>query len=309
MNDRPVLLVGTALDPHIEAVSKGLEAKGFEALVVDTLDFPESPNITLGQRLDSISIDGRELGRPRAVYIRDVYTSPLSFLVDVADEMDADWRRTMVAFREKSQVLLPLLARWSHLGLPVYNPMSPDGRHTKAFQLALLEDAGLPVPETVWTNDPDVVRGFAQGRRIAYKPVGGGAATKELLAEDLTDERLDSLKAAPVTFQELLPGDNYRVYCLDGKVIACVRITSDALDYRQNEDVLEQTTLPEETLEQCIEAAAILGLRWTGIDLKRSASNEIKFLEANTSPMFLGFDARSGTGLLEALVNALAGHP
>ncbi len=309
MSDRPVLLVGATREPHIEAVSEGLQARGVDVFVVDTLTFPESPNISLGERLDSITIDGRELGRPRAVYIRDVYTHPLSFLVDASAEMEADWRRTLVAFREKSQVLLPMLARWSHAGLPVYNPMSADGRHTKAFQLALLQDAGLPVPETVWTNDPEVVRRFAKGRRIAYKPVGGGAATKELLPEDLTDERLDTLKGAPVTFQELLPGDSYRVYCLDGKIVACIRITSEALDYRQNEEVVEQASLPDEILGQCLKAAEVLGLRWTGIDLKRDGSGAVRFLEANTSPMFLGFDSRSGTGLLDALVNALAGHP
>ena len=37
-------------------------------------------------------------------------------------------------------------------------------------------------------------------------------------------ERLAALRAAPVTFQELLPGDNIRVYVLDGRVIAASAI-------------------------------------------------------------------------------------
>lgn len=308
MTNGPIVLVGSALDPHIARVAEGLQARGLEPLIVDTLNFPESPGIMLGERLDSITIDGLPIGHPAAAYIRDVYSSPLAFGVDVADEMTENWRRTLVAFSEKSQVLLPLLARWAEIGVPSYNPMSAGWKLSKAFQLALLQRAGLPVPDTIWTNDADQVRRFAKGRRIAYKPVGGGAATKELLDKDLTDERLQSLRGAPVTFQELLPGDNYRVYCLDGAIVAVFRIVAEALDYRQNEEVLEQATVPDEILEQCLRGAEVLGLRWTGIDLRGDEEGHLKFLEMNSSPMFLGFDATGGTDILGSLVAALASH-
>jgi len=51
------------------------------------------------------------------------------------------------------------------------------------------------VPETRWTNDPDEVRSFAAAARVAYKPVSGGAATRELGADDLAPSRLDLLSA------------------------------------------------------------------------------------------------------------------
>ena len=192
--------------------------------------------------------------------------------------------------------------------MPFYNPLGSDWKLSKPLQLALLEQAGLPVPATIWTNDPDSVRRFADGRRVAYKPVAGGAATKELGPEDLTDERLGALKGAPVTFQELLAGDNIRVYCLDGRIVATMRVTSESLDYRQNEEVIEQVELPAEILDQCLRAASVLGLRWTGIDLRSDAVGTYRFLELNSSPMFLGFDANAGTNILEALVAALASH-
>lgn len=308
MSGNPVLLVGSPRDPHIDLVAKGLKDRQVEVLIVDTLAFPESPAISLGERLDSISIDGRDAGRPAAVYLRDIYAQPLAVGVDVGDEMTQDWRRTLIAFREKAHVLFPLLGRWAELGVPFYNPMASNWRHAKAMQLSLLERAGLPVPETVWTNDPERVRAFARGRRVIYKPVAGGAATKELGPEDLTEDRLQSLRGAPVTFQELLEGDNVRVYCLDGKVIATLRVVSESLDYRQNEEVIEQTELPDEVLDQCLSAAEVLGLRWTGIDLRGDRAGSLKFLELNTSPMFLGFDANAGTGIFDALVEGLASH-
>jgi glutathione synthase/RimK-type ligase-like ATP-grasp enzyme len=138
--------------------------------------------------------------------------------------------------------------------------------------------------------------------------VAGGAATKELAPEDLTDERLAALAGAPVTFQELLEGDNYRVYCLDGDVVACLRIVSESLDFRQHEEVVEETALPDDVVQQCLRAADVVGMRWTGIDLRPDRNGVLRFLELNASPMFLGFDARAGTGIREALAGRLAAH-
>ncbi len=308
MTDRPVVLVGSPDDPHVDAVGTALRDRDVDVVVADTLSFPDDFRISLGERIESITIEDREVGRPAAVYVRDTYTHPLAYGVDATAEMDQDWRRTLVAFREKGQLLVPMLARWTELGVPMYNPASRDWRNSKGFQIAALGRAGLPVPRTLWTNDPAEVKRFADGQRIVYKPVAGGAATKELGPDDLTDRRLRALSGAPVTFQELLEGDNYRVYCLDGRVIACIRITSSAIDFRQNEDVVEETTLVPEVLEQCLRAAEVIGMRWTGMDLRSDASGTLRFLELNSSPMFLGFDARAGTKILETFADRLAEH-
>ena len=308
MSDRPVVLVGSPLDAHVDAIYQSLSERDVDVMVADTLSFPDDFRISLGHEIDSITVDDRAAGRPAAVYVRDTYVHPLSYGVDVSDEMDQDWRRTLVAFREKGQMLVPLLTRWTELGIPIYNPASRDWRNSKGFQIAALHQAGLPVPRTLWTNDPAAVKRFADGNRVVYKPVAGGAATRELGPEDLTDERLRALKGAPVTFQELLEGDNFRVYCLDGRVIAQIRVTSKEIDFRQNEEIVEETELPREVQEQCLKAAEVIGMRWTGMDLRADASGTLKFLELNSSPMFLGFDARAGTKIHETLVDRLAEH-
>lgn len=303
-----IVLLGSPHDPHITSVADGVRAAGVEAVVVDGLSFPEKTRVTLGHRSDSITIDGRLLEDVVAVYLRDVYVSPISYGVDAAAEMEQDWRRTMVAYREKAQMLLGLLSRWSQMEIAAYNPRSSEWLQAKPVQLTVLEKAGLPVPDTVWTNDPAAVQRFAQDRRVIYKPVAGGAATRELGPEDLTGERLRALAGAPVTFQELLPGDNYRAYCIDGDVVAAFRIVSSSLDFRQNEEVLEQCELDREVSEQCVKATDVLGLRWSGIDLRAGSDGGLRFLEVNSSPMFLGFDARGGTDILGALVERLVSH-
>jgi glutathione synthase/RimK-type ligase-like ATP-grasp enzyme len=301
-----VLLIGSREDAHVTELARRLGELGVESFVVDTRAFPESTRIALTERLDGITVDGRFIGRPRAVYLRQLHAHPLAFGVEAAESMSEDWRTTLITYREKATLLMGLLARWEALGVPCYNPPSTEWRNAKPVQLSLLREAGLPVPESLWTNDAQAVRQFAAGRRVAYKPVAGGAATRELSAEDLTGERLAALALAPVTFQELLPGEDVRVYVLDGEIIASLRIISSALDFRQNEQSIESITLPPEVARQCLRAAEVCGLRWTGLDMKRAADGSLKFLELNASAMFLGFDARAGTDILGRLAGALA---
>ena len=304
----PIALVGSPEDAHVAAVARALEEQGVDTVVVDGMKFPDDIRISLRDELGSIEVEGRNVGHPSAVYVRDIYAHALSPLVDIGDEMEQSWRRTLIALREKAQVMFSILGRWSELGIPVYNPPSPEWRLAKPFQLSLLANAGLPIPETLWTNDPVAVKDFARDRKVIYKPVAGGAATKELGPDDLTDDRLRALAGAPVTFQEFLEGDNYRVYVIDGEVVACLRITSEAIDFRQNEEIVEAATLPDEVLKQCVRATEVVGLRWTGMDLRDDGTGTLKFLELNSSPMFLGFDARAGTDVLGALTGALSGH-
>ena len=304
----PIALIGSPDDAHVAAVARGLAERGVEHVIVNTYAFPDDYRITLGDEVAAIEIEGRTFSRPASVYMRDIYATALSPWVDFNAEMEQNWRRTLVALREKGQVLFSLLTRWAELGVPMYNPPAPEWRLAKPFQLAILGNAGLPVPATLWTNDPERVREFAARQRVIYKPVAGGAATKELTEQDLTEDRLAKLAGAPVTFQQLLPGDNFRVYCLDGEVIQAFRITSEAIDFRQNEEVVEKTELTDEVAKQCLRAAEVCGLRWTGMDLRDDGTGTLRFLELNSSPMFLGFDARAGTDVLGALVGALAKH-
>ena len=305
-HSRPVFLVGSREDAHVAQLAQRLEQEGADTLVVDTLAFPEQTRLALTEELDGLSLNGQRLETPGAVYVRGVYSHPLAFGVDAREAMDEDWRTTLVAFREKATFLRGLVGRWEALGVPLYNPESTSWRIHKPVQLALLAQAGLPVPETLWTNDPAAVRRFAHGRRVAYKPVDGGAATLELGPEDLSDSRLSALETAPVTFQALMPGEDVRVYVLDGEIIASVRILSSALDFRQHEERIESFELPAQVAHQCLLATQVLGLRWTGMDLKRDAEGTLRFLELNESPMFLGFDARAGTDILGRLARRLA---
>ena len=60
--------------------------------------------------------------------------------------------------------------------------------------------------------------------------------------------------------------------------------------------------------ERCRLIARALHLVWTGIDFRLTPEGRYVFLEANPSPMFLGFEARCGLPLTEALIELLTGE-
>jgi glutathione synthase/RimK-type ligase-like ATP-grasp enzyme len=304
----PIVIVGSLADEHCRAVHDGLRARGHAPYVLDAQRFPEELPIALGQTLDEIAIDGHRMGRPAAAYVRSLYQNPAGYGVDADEAMKEDWRRTLLAFRERSTLLAAVLLRWEQLGVPLYNASTANTNITKPYQLALLQAAGLPVPATLWSNDPQAVLAFCREHEAIYKPVAGGAATRKVEARDLEPERLAKLQAAPVCFQELLPGDDVRVYVIDGRVVCALRIETEAIDFRQNETHIAPIVLSEAVRAECIRAAEVIGLRYTGMDIKRDRHGVYKILELNPSAMFLGFQARAGVDIGGPLCDALVSH-
>ncbi|WAS91623.1 ATP-grasp domain-containing protein [Nannocystis punicea] len=308
MSDSPIVIVGSLADPHAAAIFDGVRARGCEPVVLDAQRFPEDLPIALGEAPDAVVIEGRRVGRPAAVYVRSLYQSPAAYGVDADEAMKEDWRRTTLAFRERSTLLSAILLRWEALGAAFYNPSANSHNITKPYQLALLQAAGLPVPATLWSNDPAAVRRFCGEHEAVYKPVAGGAATRKVEARDLTDERLEKLQAAPVCFQELLPGDDVRVYVIDGRVVCALRIVTDAIDFRQHEQRIDRIELDDAVARECVRAAEVIGLRYTGMDIKADRHGRYKILELNPSAMFLGFEARAGVDIRGPLCDALVAH-
>lgn len=309
MSASPIVIVGSLTDDHARAIHEGVRARGHEPFVLDAQHFPDELPIALGSALDEIVIDGRRVGRPAAVYVRSLYQSPAGFGVDADEAMKDDWRRTMAAFRERSTLLTAILLRWEHQGAAFYNSPTSSGNITKPYQIARLQAAGLPVPISLWTNDPEAVRRFCGEHEAIYKPVAGGAATRKVEPRDLEPERLAKLQAAPVCFQERLTGDDVRVYVIDGRVICALRIVTDAIDFRQNEQSIEPIELSAKVQEQCIRAAEVMGLRYTGMDIKGDRHGVYKILELNPSAMFLGFESRAQVDIGGPLCDALCAQP
>jgi hypothetical protein len=197
-------------------------------------------------------------------------------------------------------LLIRLPARWVN-GWQAYQL-----HQTKPVQLAMVAALGVPVPATLLGNDPAAVREFVgQHPRCIFKPVQGGAHTQRVTPRHLSDENLRNLAIAPVTIQEEVRGTDIRVFVAGERVLAC-EVQTEALDFREDPDPrIVPVELPPAVAEQCRQIARTLHLLWTGIDLRRTPEGRFVFLEANPSPMFLGFEQRSGLPLTESLADLL----
>ncbi len=265
--------------------------------MLDLSSFPATVRLSL---LDDVaSADGIDVAGVRGWYVRGV-PLPLPFL--------AVSRREYAAGRERRSFVTAFLAALGRAGTVFVNPPACMAQHFhKLDQLRRLREAGVPVPQTLATNDPRAVVEFAASvdGSLVYKPIAGGGLCRRVSAEDLAEERLRTLAAAPVLFQEEVPGRNLRIYVVGGRVVASYEIVSDQVDYRGAESAVVPMSLEDDEGEACRRAAAACGMTFTGVDVKRRDDGSFAVLECNPSPMFAAIERRTGAPAVSA---ALADH-
>jgi hypothetical protein len=298
-----VLILGDPQEEHVRHVGQELDRRGVDARCLDARDFPSRLRISFDpkRRWGRITLpDGGSLDLEdvSAVFWRayNFVTPPPLPNVEQAHIAHNDARSLF------ESLLIWLPARWVN-GFAAWQL-----HQTKPVQLARVAALGLAVPETLLTNDPADVAEFARRvGRVVFKPVQGGAHTERLTDAHLREEALQRLAFAPVTLQAEVPGTNIRAFVAGDRVFAC-EVRTDAVDFRDDpRPGLHVHHLPAEQEALCRRIARALELVWTGIDFRRTPNEEYYFLEANPSPMFLGFEQATGLPLTEALVDLLVG--
>ena len=295
------LILGGPDDEHAAYMYGHLRARGEDAEFLDSRDFPSRLAVAYdpgrgGGELRLPSGRRLDLAHVRSVYWRNyggVGTADLPHPDQAA--LAANDARGLF-----ESLLIGLPARWVN-GWTAFRL-----HQTKPAQLARVAALGVPVPATLVGNDPDAVRAFAARHpRCVFKPIQGGAHTRRLEPRHLTDDHLRLLAVAPVTIQEEVPGTDVRVFVAGERVLAC-EVHTDRVDFRDDPDPrITRCDLPADVEAWCRRAARALELVWTGIDVRRTPDGRHVFLEANPSPMFLGFEARSGLPLTDALADLL----
>ncbi len=293
-------IIGPVGDEQVCRVREQLVRRGVEPAVLDLTTFPATTKVSLHDGVPSAG--GLDVSAIRAWYVRSL-PLPLPFL--------ADGRRDYAAGRERRSFVTSFVAALARDGATFVNPPAVMAQHfLKLDQLQRLRDAGIPVPMTHATNDPAAVLDFARALdgRVVYKPVAGGGWCRRASADDLSEQRLHALAAAPVVFQEEVPGRNVRAYVVGGRVVAAYEIASDDIDYRGRETAVVPIPLADDEDEACRRAAEACGMSFTGIDLKRGPDGRFAVLECNPSPMFAAIERRTGPpSVSEALADLLIG--
>jgi hypothetical protein len=296
-----VLILGDQADDHAIHMGGALRRRGADAIHIDASHYPHSMTIDFdpGDGRGEIGIPGERIvpfDRITAVYWRN-YDGVGSVALPDPEQRSLAENDARGLFES---MLIWLPARW-------VNGWNAIQLHqTKPVQLAMVARLGVPIPKSRITNAPQPLLQFA-GRypRSIFKPVQGGAHTRRLSADQLTPENLENLKLAPVSIQEEIPGTNVRAFVAGERVLGC-EIATSAVDFR-DDDV--QRVIPHqlsaEQQDVCRAIARTLGLLWTGIDFRLTPDGRYVFLEANPSPMFIGFEDLSGLPLTDALAALL----
>ena len=301
-----VLILGHQDESHARHMYETLAYRGCEVRIINAADFPEK--LTL--QYDPVHDDGLiifpdkvcwEWSSIRSVYWRNYNASFYSSLAD-ADQNYIANNDSRSLFES---MLINLPARW-------VNGWNGFRLHqTKPVQLQLAKkaiglDGAISLPNTVILNDPNGFKEFvAENKYLIFKPVQGGAHTRRLEAHHLSPEALKRLEFSPVTLQEEIDGRDIRVFVAGKQTLAC-EIHTQHLDFRNDGDaVITPFDLPDSVAKCCRDICRSLDLLWSGIDLKLTSSNKFYYLEANPSPMFIGFEKGSSLPLTESLAELL----
>jgi glutathione synthase/RimK-type ligase-like ATP-grasp enzyme len=199
------------------------------------------------------------------------------------------------------------------LPCPVINtPAAVTAHRLKPLQSARVAALGVPTPATRITNSPAEVRAFfaAHPQGVVVKPIGGGTYVRKLVPADL--EREHAIRACPMQYQALVPGEDLRVYVIGERVFAAHIVTRDPghVDFRTDPTHRSVACeLDRDSALRSLRIARALELAFTGIDFRRTPAGELIFLEANPSPMFLRFAADTGHPLTEGLIDLLLACP
>jgi hypothetical protein len=308
-----ILAVSHPGDDHLRPVLEALRRLGEEAVAFDTGEFPSRwrMEVEYGARRSRAALRGprRRVDLPEVTAVW--WRRPRS-LTAAAGLRPGDAR---FAIRQATEALGGLAAslhvRW------VNDPWR-ESAAAKTRQLAAAEEAGLAVPRTLVTNDPERARAFldaAGRRRVVHKALH---ATPEdwrttRFVSGGGRRRLRSIRLAPVLLQEYVPGVDVRVTAVGDALFAAAidaRETSSPQDFRPVFDAarVEACALPAGVGARLRRLLRALGLSYAAIDLRRREDGEHVFLEANPSGQWLFVERRTGLPITDALAALLAGR-
>jgi len=302
----------------------GIPSEAPLALVSKALEERNKPYVMLNQRKFSIMKVRMEISGGRTSgklqlngdsYQLEDFTGVFTRLMDSRFLPEIKEEPEDSPARQLSRNLFDTLTRWAEITpARVVNRTAPMGSNfSKPYQAQLIKRYGFEVPETLITNDPELVREFyARHGKVIYKSISGVRSIVQTLG-DADLKRLDDIRWCPTQFQGFVEGTNVRVHVIGQKVFATA-INTDATDYRyahrQGSDyaALRAVDLSDDLSEMCVNLTAGLGLAFAGIDLKVTPENHVYCFEVNPSPAFSYYQFNTDQPISDAVAEYLAGN-
>ncbi|MFI6416800.1 RimK family alpha-L-glutamate ligase [Streptomyces sp. NPDC050842] len=292
-------------DVHAKAVAREVSRLGGDSVILDTRQPHEQtwqwhvgtpPTIRTHR---GVTLSVMELG---AIWLRRAYAArPPDFVRHPDDRAFArnEWSHLLDAVLADTPAVL-------------VNRPDADIGATKPRQLEAARRSGLPIPDTLISNDPAQVIEFVARHhgKVIHKAL---SSPPHLMLDtrrwDPTDtRRLETLPIAPVIFQEEITGAfDIRATIIGDRILAARFSTADSpVDTRLDLAVpCEACELPAETHAALLQFMTDLGLDFGAVDLKVDDDGRHVFLEVNPSGQFLFVEILAGLPICEALAHFL----
>ena len=304
----------------VDLVAQALARMGVRPIRVNTDLFPSRIKLTAHAGDERSAHLLTETGEQASVEdVRAVWTRKI-WSPRMADDLDERYRSMCVS--ESAAALEGFLdalhnARW------VNNLDHQHNAENKQRQLRLAARAGLRVPRTLVTNDPDAARQFfaeTDGQTVAklLRPLDFSmdaakpfVYTSRVREEDLVGA--EALRHSPMVFQELIPkACELRVACVAGKTFAgAIDATGTSrghTDWRRaspDECRWQKVQLPAEVASSLEALMSELGLVFGAVDLIQTPSGEYVFLEVNPGGEWGMLERDLGLPISQAIAEAL----
>src|SRR5262249_25879973 len=201
-------------------------------------------------------------------------------------------------------------------GVVVMNsPRAIERSVDKFYATALLQDAGLPAPETVvCEGTAEAMTAVDAMRDVVIKPLFGsmGHGLIRVSHPDLAFRVVRSLEQLRAVFyvQRAIDheGRDIRVFVVGGRVLGAIERCASDGDWRTNVArgaSVRTFSLPPEWEELALRAAATMGTDYAGVDLLPSRDGQVFVLEVNGIPGWQGLQQATGIDVASAIVQHL----
>ena len=276
---------------HTRELTRALEARGHTGAIVPY----EGLVASIGQR-SGLRSRAADLDRADAVLARII---PSGSLEQIIYRVDA-------------------LHRLEDRGVRVMNsPRAIERTVDKFWTSALLEQCGLPTPDTIVCETPEeAVAAFRELGDVIVKPLFGsmGLGMVHVSDEDMAFRVFKTIEQIRGVYylQRAIEheGRDIRAFVVGGRVLAAIERRSDG--WRTNLSrggTARPVTLSEAWAGLAVRAAAAVGAEYAGVDLLPARDGAVYVLEVNGIPGWQGLQEATGVDVAGAIVDHLVHQP
>ena len=308
-----IVVISSKSDSHATSILKELETMGEPAALLDLAEFPLRTRLSMSygdsheSRFqwdgDTASIDFSQV---RSIWWRR--PQPFGLDPELRDPAYVNF-----AFNESHEAVTGL---WHSLDVFwINNPGADALAQRKAHQLQVARNLGMPIPETLITNDPEEARQFVgrHGRAIckAFSATQENWRETRLVGAEEMD-KLDNVRFAPVIFQNYVEAVyDLRITVIGNEIFpAAIYSQESAYTVDCRIDIgrarIEPVSLPAPVREQLLEYMSRLGLVYGAIDMRLQPDGTYVFLEINPAGQFLFIESATKQPMARCMATTLA---